>query len=144
MRTLLPTLLLAFLQLDGHTQDTTSARSAKIEFESTLYDYGTIAHAANGECTFKYTNTGHAPLVITNCRSSCGCVVPRWDPEPLLPGKTSTVRVKYDMKRPGPFTKSVTVECNAANTPSVVLTIKGHVLPPVETMPADTTQHIDH
>lgn len=115
-----------------------------ITFESAVFDYGTIAHGANGECTFKYTNTGNAPLIISSCKSSCGCVVPKCDPDPLPPGKSSVVRVKYDTNRPGPFTKTVTVESNATNTPIVVLRIKGHVLPPVATVQPDSMHCTDH
>ncbi len=125
-------------------QGDASTISPMIEFDSTVYDYGTIAHGANGECTFRYTNTGNAHLIITGCRSSCGCVVPRCDPDPLPPGKSSVVKVKYDTMRPGPFTKTVTVESNAINTPIVVLKIKGQVLLPAVTLPPDTTHKTDH
>ena len=146
MRTLLTIVLSGSIAVTANAQADAPTRTeaAMITFETQLHDYGTIAHDANGECTFKYTNTGNAPLVIIGCKSSCGCVVPKCGPNPLLPGKSSVVWVKYDTKRSGPFTRSVTVESNATNTPVVVLRIKGHVLPPVEEMPSDTTHNIDH
>ncbi len=116
-----------------------------ITFQNLEHDYGTIAKGANGTCEFIYTNTGNDDLVITTCKSSCGCVVPKFDPGPLAPGKSTIVQVKYDTNRPGPFTKSVTVESNATNTPVVVLRIKGHVLPqPPETTPVNTTPQPGH
>ncbi len=112
---------------------------AMISFASLEHDYGTIANGANGECEFTYTNTGSGYLIITSCKSSCGCVVAKCDPNPLAPGQSAVVRVKYDTMRPGPFTKTVTVESNAVNAPIVVLRIKGQVLPPpAEVIPENT------
>ena len=114
-----------------------------ITFASPEHDYGTIPHAANGNCEFHFMNTGDQPLIITSSRTSCGCMVSRFDPAPAMPGKSGVIHVKYDTNRPGPFTKSVTVESNAANTPIVVLRIRGQVLPPpLETAP--TNAHPDH
>ncbi|HPF90759.1 MAG TPA: DUF1573 domain-containing protein, partial [Flavobacteriales bacterium] len=73
--------------------------------------------------------TGDAPLVISTFRSSCGCLVPDWDRDPVLPGATGTVRLKYDTLREGPFTKSATLHSNAVDAPVLVLRIKGFVRP---------------
>ncbi len=100
-----------------------------ITFDTTLFDYGTIPYAGNGTCSFTFTNTGDAPLIITSFRSSCGCLVPYWDQEPVLPGQKGKVRLKYDTRRAGPFQKIATLKCNAANSPAVLLRIKGSVLP---------------
>lgn len=117
--------------------DPTSAapKGARITFDALVHDYDTIPFGSNGECSFQYTNTGNEALVISGCRSSCGCVVPKWDQAPLLPGKSSVVSIKYDTRRRGPFRKSVTVESNAVNTPTVVLSIKGFVLPDTTVYP---------
>lgn len=123
----------------------TTRSGAVIAFQNQEHDYGTIAKGANGTSEFIYTNTGDDYLIISSCKSSCGCVVPKFDPGPLAPGKSAIVEVKYDTDRPGPFTKSVTVESNATNTPIVVLRIKGHVLPqPPETAPVITTPQPGH
>jgi hypothetical protein len=100
-----------------------------ITFEHLVYDYGTIAEGADGRCEFNYQNTGDQPLILTNCQSSCGCLVASCDREPLAPGKSATLKARYDTKRVGRFTKSITVTSNAVNTPVVVLSIKGQVLP---------------
>ncbi|MGV3637172.1 MAG: DUF1573 domain-containing protein [Flavobacteriales bacterium] len=99
-----------------------------IAFDTTLFDFGTIPFAANGTCSFPFTNTGDAPLIIETFQSSCGCLVPDWDPEPVLPGHKGNVRLKYDTRRAGPFQKTATLRCNASNTPVVLLRIKGTVL----------------
>lgn len=99
---------------------------AEISFEAELHDYGTIDYASDGGHSFKFTNTGNDPLVIANCQGSCGCTVPKWPKEPILKGQSAFIDVNYDTKRPGPFTKTVTVTSNARNG-TKVLTIKGVV-----------------
>lgn len=101
-----------------------------ISFASLEHDYGTIPQGADGNCEFVYTNTGDQPLIISECQKSCGCTTPKCSQAPLLPGMSASVGVKYDTQRTGPFTKSVTITSNATNSPSVILRIKGEVLPP--------------
>ncbi|HRN99347.1 MAG TPA: DUF1573 domain-containing protein [Flavobacterium sp.] len=88
----------------------------KIEFLSgTTVDYGTVAKDSdNGLRTVKFKNTGDAPLIITNVQSTCGCTVPSSPKEPIMPGKTGEIQIKYNMA-PGPIRKTVTVESNAVN-----------------------------
>lgn len=91
------------------------------------HDYGTIPQGANGTCEFVVTNTGDAPLIITQCQGSCGCTVPKCDTAPIKPGEKSTITVKYDTNRTGAINKSVTITSNAVNAPSKVVTIRGTV-----------------
>jgi hypothetical protein len=107
-------------------------RGPMITFDTTLFDFGTIPYAGNGSCSFTFTNPGDAPLIIESFRTSCGCLVPYWDQEPVLPGQKGKVRLKYDTRRAGPFQKTATLLSNATNAPMVLLRIKGTVL-------ADTT-----
>lgn len=76
---------------------------------------------------FEFTNTGNAPLVITKINSSCGCTVPEWPKEPIAPGKTGKIQVKYDTTRVGPIRKTITVLSNS-DTPTKVLKIKGTII----------------
>jgi hypothetical protein len=108
------------------------AKVAKIEFKETTIDYGTIEKGANGVRTFEFTNTGTAPLVISKVSSSCGCTVPKSPKEPIMPGDTGEIEVKYDTKRVMPIRKTITVESNAATSP-VSLKIKGEVIDPSKT-----------
>lgn len=101
--------------------------AAEIEFEKEIHDYGTIKQNANGVYEFKFKNTGSQPLIISNATGSCGCTVPEWPKEPIAPGKSGTIKVKYDTKIVGPFSKSVTLQSNAVNSPSKTLRIKGTV-----------------
>lgn len=75
---------------------------------------------------FWYYNTGDMPLIISMCKGSCGCLVPSCSREPLAPGDSAVVKVKYDSKRVGPINKSVTVTSNAV-TKRIVLRVTGSV-----------------
>ena len=109
--------------------------AAEIVFDKLVYDYGTINQYGDGNCEFNFTNTGKEPLVLTNVRSSCGCTVPKWPRRPVLPGKSSVIKVKYTTSRMGSFHKSITVYSNAKTSP-IVLKIKGKVIKkPDEIMP---------
>ncbi len=113
-------------------QEVEKTDGAKIEFTKEVHDYGTVENGANGDCTFEFKNTGNAPLIISNAKGSCGCTVPAWPKEPIAPGATSKITVKYDTKRPGAINKSVTITSNAVNAPSKVIRIKGDVKPKPE------------
>lgn len=102
---------------------------AQIEFAKETHDYGEVAYGGNGQCTFEFTNTGTQSLIISNAKGSCGCTVPQWPKEPIAPGETAEIIVKYDTKRPGAINKSVTITSNATNTPVKVIRIKGNVKP---------------
>ena len=100
--------------------------SPVMTFEKTEIDYGTIAQGSDPLRKFKFKNTGTEPLVITGARGSCGCTVPNYKKEPVMPNETADIEVRYDTQRVGPFTKTVTIESNEGSQPRV-LTIKGVV-----------------
>lgn len=131
-------LLLAFFTFQLYAQK----KTAKIEFETTVIDYGTIEKGADGVRVFKFKNTGNAPLVVTSVKSSCGCTVPKKPESPVLPGETGEIEVKYDTKRVNPIRKTITVTSNA-ETPTVALKIKGNVIDPSSTnMMKSTTKSL--
>ena len=123
---LILTALFGTVAIAQDTEKATDPNAAQIAFETEVHDFGTIEYAGNGTYDFKFTNTGNSPLIISNARGSCGCTVPKWPKEPIGKGKSGVINVKYDTKRPGPFTKTVTITSNAG-TPSKVITIKGTV-----------------
>ena len=102
---------------------------ATIDFESRVVDYGVIDHNSDGLREFVFTNNGTEPLIIKNAKGSCGCTVPTWSRDPIEPGATSQIGVKYATNRVGKFTKTITLTTNAGKKP-VILTIKGEVNPP--------------
>jgi len=110
-----------------------STSLAEITFEKELHDFGTIPYAGNGTYEFKFKNTGKDPLIISEAKGSCGCTVPTYPKNiPIQPGESQIIKVTYDTKRAGNFTKTVSIHSNA-KTPDKVLTIKGNVEPaPVE------------
>ena len=100
----------------------------EIEFEKVVHDYGDVPYNGNGECEFRFTNTGNEPLLVQKPKSSCGCTIPSWPKEPILPGETEVIKVTYRTNRAGMINKTVTVTSNAVKNSTVVLRIKGRVL----------------
>lgn len=124
--------LLAMIALILTSAISFAQKGPKIEFKATnnTIDYGTVvAGTDDGLRTFVFTNTGDAPLVITNVRSTCGCTVPSKPTEPIMPGKTGNIDVKYNMNV-GQISRTLTVESNAVNyeNGTVPLRIKGEVV----------------
>jgi|SRR5690606_17318853 len=103
----------------------------KIEFISgTTVDYGKVSKDSdNGVRVVEFKNTGNAPLIITDVKSTCGCTVPSKPKEPIMPGKSDKIEIKYNMN-PGPIRKTITVESNAVNYPEgrIPLKITGEVI----------------
>ena len=136
-------LLLAMLTIGGITvsqaqakktvaKKATTTNAAKVDgagmvFENETIDYGTINKNADGKREFVFVNNGNKPTIITSATGSCGCTVPTKPTEPIMPGAKGVIGVKYATDRVGAFTKTVTVNSNASETPKV-LTIKGTVL----------------
>lgn len=97
------------------------------EFEEEVIDYGDIAYNSDGERVFKFKNIGKTPLIISQVKGSCGCTVPTKPEEPIMPGKTGEIKVKYATNRVGPFSKTVTIVSNASEATKVIR-VKGRVL----------------
>ena len=95
-----------------------------ISYPETEFDFGEIQEGEKIVHEFTFKNTGNEPLVISKAQGSCGCTVPEWPREPIAPGQSNVIRVKYDAKKVGPFSKSVSIESNAS---SKTLRIKGTV-----------------
>ena len=107
---------------------TFATQAQEISFEKEIHDFGTFEQHGDGTYEFKFTNTGDAPLIISNSKGSCGCTVPVWPKEPVLPGTSHVIKVKYDTKRVGAFNKSITITSNAKTDPTKVIRIKGKTL----------------
>ena len=107
---------------------TTKAENyAEITFDTLRYDFGKFSKDnAVVKCSFPFTNTGTAPLIIHQAFASCGCTVPTYTKEPVKPGERGVIDVTYNGtdKFPGHFQKTVTVRSNAINE-VVRLTIEG-------------------
>ncbi len=132
MKKLISVLFIGLFALTLSAQE----KSAKIEFEKDVIDYGEIAKGSDGVRVFKFKNTGEVPLIISRVYSSCGCTIPKQPDEPVKPGENGEISVKYDTKRVGPIRKTITVYSNA-ETPTVALKIKGRVLAEGESSSGD-------
>lgn len=92
-----------------------SKGTAKMVFEKTTYDFGKFPESSpKVTCVFYFTNEGDAPLVIHQAIGSCGCTVPQYPKEPIMPGKSGEIKVTYNGKGryPGQFKKSIRIRTN--------------------------------
>jgi len=107
----------------------TAVAAGKLSFQKNTHDFGEVAEGPVVSYDFVFKNTGKAPVVISEAHGSCGCTVPEWPKEPVLPGKSGKIHVTFSTEgRPGPINKQVFITSNAAE-PTTVLNIKGKVKP---------------
>jgi len=107
-------------------QESVNTNSGVFDFKTETIDYGTVNKNADGNRSFTFKNTGTTPIIITSVKGSCGCTVATKPSKPILPNETAEIGVKYDTKRVGPFSKTITVVSNASEK-SKVLRIKGNI-----------------
>ena len=146
-RTILFTALVAFIAFSSQAQKSSvttpvaapaavtlqnapadNPNAPKFEFEEETHNFGELNEGDPAVTNFVFKNMGKEPLIIKNARASCGCTVPSWPREPILPGDEGTIKVSYNTKgRPGGINKTITITSNAS-TPSKVLRITGKVV----------------
>jgi hypothetical protein len=98
-------------------------------FDSNTHDFGTINEGDEVTHVFKFTNTGTEPLIISNCNGSCGCTVPKCPKEPIAPGGTGSIEVKFNSKgKTNAQRKQVTIDANTS-PPQTILSITAQVTP---------------
>ncbi|MFS4416732.1 DUF1573 domain-containing protein [Maribacter sp. 2307ULW6-5] len=97
-------------------------------FEKSEHDFGAIEQNSPQETIFRFTNTGNAPLIITDAKSSCGCTVPNPPKDPIAPGESGELLVKFNGQGQNQVTKNITVTANTAKG-SEILRIKAFVNP---------------
>ncbi|MCB0578942.1 MAG: DUF1573 domain-containing protein [Phaeodactylibacter sp.] len=102
---------------------------ARIAFEDETFDFGEVDEGAVVEHVFQFVNTGKAPLLISSARSTCGCTVPEWPKEPVAPGATGNITVKFNTQgKKNQQTKPVTIVANTYPATTKVF-LKGFVHP---------------
>lgn len=96
------------------SNETASAKMPRITFaEKGIHDFGTLTEGDTVEHNFAFTNTGEFPLIINNITASCGCTTPDWPREPVAPGSTSSVRVRFNSRgKMGEQNKTITIFAN--------------------------------
>ena len=93
---LLLSCLLLILQY-SHAQNEKTSKGAIITWEGSTHDFGTIMQGDKVEHTFRFTNTGSSPLIITNVEVTCGCTTPKgWPRDPISPGETGELTVAFN------------------------------------------------
>lgn len=101
--------------------------TAIIEFATTDFDFGEVKSGEKVAHVFKFKNIGEEPLIITGAKGSCGCTVPYFPEDPILPGETSEIEVEFNTKnRFGKQVKRVAITANTTPT-KTFLTIRGEV-----------------
>ncbi|REE82029.1 uncharacterized protein DUF1573 [Lutibacter oceani] len=135
MKKIMTLLFIGLISMSINAQEKTVSETAAdpnapvFEFENDVIDYGKIAQNADGLRVFKFKNVGKSPLVIERIQSSCGCTVPKKPTDPIMPGATGEIEVKYATNRVGGFNKTITIFSNATE-PTKTVRIKGIVLKP--------------
>jgi len=102
---------------------------SEIKFDKLTHNFGTFPESQPVQkCTFTFTNTGDAPLVINQAVASCGCTVPEYTKSPVAPGQSGKISITYNGKDkvPGHFKKSITIRTNAS-TPVIRLYVEGNM-----------------
>jgi len=125
-KTIVFMVMMFIASLTIQAQDKPATPKDSIVFAATTHDYGTIVQSSDGSCVFAFTNKGKAPIVLNDVKASCGCTVPEWTRTPVAPGEKGSIKVTYNTNNIGAFTKSITVNSNAVNSPQVLI-IKGTV-----------------
>ncbi len=138
MKSLYALALLTFFAFTSYAQETAESKAGensekeevvdgpKMTLESMTVDYGTIEQGSDPLRTVAFTNTGTEPLVISNAKGSCGCTVPTWPREPIAPGESAQIEIRYDTKRLGAINKTVRLTTNDA-TGTYTLRVKGQI-----------------
>ena len=117
----------AMAQVDAAQPAEEEVSGPVMTFETTTVQYGEIEQGADPLRTVNFTNTGTEPLVINSAKGSCGCTVPNYPKEPIMPGQTSVIEVRYDTKRVGPINKTVKIKTNEGANVQHVLYVKGKI-----------------
>ena len=116
------------------------ASAQTISFDKTTVDYGTVKNGADGQRVFTVKNTGDKPLIISKVQASCGCTTPVWSQDPIMPGKTSQIKVGYNTTLVGSFTKIIEVYSNDSANSRSVINIKGNVEGPANAATATAVE----
>ncbi|WP_111708377.1 DUF1573 domain-containing protein [Lutibacter citreus] len=99
-----------------------------IEFDKTEYNFGEVTEGDLVEGSFTITNKGKVPLIITNAKATCGCTVPTWPKEEIMPGESAPLNFTFNSRgREGKQSKSITLQTNTEKI-SEIIRIKGTVI----------------
>ena len=118
------------LVMNDNTAESSSEKSGMPEFnfEKELHDFGQLVDGEKVSYSFKFTNSGDAPLIISNAKGSCGCTVPNWSRDPIAPGESGSIDVTFNSSgRSGKINKEITLTANT-NPNRKVINITSEVI----------------
>jgi hypothetical protein len=124
-------LLISFVGIKAQNfqpQSNGSAVGPQATWKKTSHDFKQIPQNVPVSTTFEIKNTGKAPLIISEVKPSCGCTTPTYTQEPIMPGKTGTIKAQYNAADAGKFNKAITVITNSTEQPRITLYITGEVI----------------
>lgn len=116
---------ISFATAQNATDKKAPEQNTSLTFEQLTVDYGDIERGSDPYRVFVFTNTSDGPVAIKSAKGSCGCTVPEYPKEPIMPGEKSEVKVRYDTQRMGPFGKTITL--TTTKDEKITLNIKGKV-----------------
>ena len=130
MKTLISLLFGFFVVFFAYAQEESENKPGpRITFKETTHDFGEITQGDQVEHVFKFENTGTTPLILTNVQTTCGCTVPKWPREPILPGKEAEIKVKFNSTgKSGKVSKTITIISNSVE-PITKINIKTNIVP---------------
>jgi hypothetical protein len=117
-------LVVATIAVSAQSTTTASKNGPVLTWDKSTHDFGNMVNGDVAEHTFKFTNTGNEPLVITNVQVSCGCTTPKgWPRDPVMPGGSGELTVAFNSTgKMGAQTKPVIIVSNAVNDAKIVFT----------------------
>ena len=114
----------------GSGEESIARPKTKMKFKKMVHDFGRLKEGEKREFDFAFTNTGKEDLIIEDCKGSCGCTVPEWPKDPIKPGQSAAIKVKFDStKKEKDQEKSVTITANTEPEITTVIKIKAYVEP---------------
>lgn len=117
------------LELAKERDNSIKVGGPRLKFDNTEHDFGVIKEGDIVETIFNFTNVGKSELIITSAKGSCGCTVPEWPKEPIMPGETGQIKVKFNSyKKPNLQQKQVTLVTNTEDGKEI-LKIRAQVTP---------------
>ncbi|NRB62026.1 MAG: DUF1573 domain-containing protein [Saprospiraceae bacterium] len=116
------------IQSAVQTPNTPTGPTTTMAFSEERFSFGTVAEGEKVSHTYKFTNTGNEPLILSNARGSCGCTVPKWPREPIAPGQSSEITVEFNTaNKRGNRSQKVTITANT-NPAETFIYLEGEVI----------------
>jgi len=118
------------LVMNDKTAESSDSKSPMpaFNFEKEMHNFGQLIDGEKVSYSFKFTNSGNAPLIISSAKGSCGCTVPNWPKDPIAPGESGTIDVTFNSSgRSGKQNKAVTLTANT-NPSRKVISITSEVI----------------